>query len=250
MQQTQQETQTETKVQRKPLDLNEPNTVAVIASTDEIRGAGTIWPTEADILELRLDVLAENGDLDLAEEVLPHVMLPVIITVRDRSQGGKCDLSTNARAALYRRFLPHADLMDIETAFMPIFADLISEARGMGVTVIGSHHDFNGVPAGTKIIDQYCKAGEFGASIFKLAVTARTEDLPMLTNMFVELPKFSKHRCLKLSFMSMGELGKVSRVLFAGLGSVLNYGYIQKPQTPGQWPALELKMIIGKLHAT
>ena len=40
--------------------------------------------------------------------------------------------------------------------------------------------------------------------------------------------------------MGMGPLGKVSRLVLAAAGSRLNYGYLDKPQVPGQWPALEL----------
>jgi 3-dehydroquinate dehydratase-1 len=40
--------------------------------------------------------------------------------------------------------------------------------------------------------------------------------------------------------MGMGPLGKVSRLVLAAAGSRLNYGYLDKPQVPGQWPAPEL----------
>jgi 3-dehydroquinate dehydratase-1 len=40
--------------------------------------------------------------------------------------------------------------------------------------------------------------------------------------------------------MGMGPLGKVSRLVLAAAGSRLNYGYLDKPQVAGQWPALEL----------
>jgi 3-dehydroquinate dehydratase-1 len=40
--------------------------------------------------------------------------------------------------------------------------------------------------------------------------------------------------------MGMGPLGKVSRLVLGAAGSRLNYGYLDKPQVPGQWPAAEL----------
>ena len=43
-----------------------------------------------------------------------------------------------------------------------------------------------------------------------------------------------------LATMGMGPLGKVSRLVLAAAGSRLNYGYLDKPQVAGQWPALEL----------
>jgi 3-dehydroquinate dehydratase-1 len=43
-----------------------------------------------------------------------------------------------------------------------------------------------------------------------------------------------------LATMGMGPLGKVSRLVLVAAGSRLNYGYLDKPQVAGQWPALEL----------
>jgi 3-dehydroquinate dehydratase-1 len=47
--------------------------------------------------------------------------------------------------------------------------------------------------------------------------------------------------------MGMGPLGKVSRLVLAAAGSRLNYGYLDKPQVKGQWPALELVRRIGEV---
>ena len=49
--------------------------------------------------------------------------------------------------------------------------------------------------------------------------------------------------------MGMGEYGQVSRLLFGGCGSVLNYGYLDRPQVPGQWPAEVLKTRLLELKA-
>jgi 3-dehydroquinate dehydratase-1 len=40
--------------------------------------------------------------------------------------------------------------------------------------------------------------------------------------------------------MGMGTLGKASRILLAGCGSVLNYGYLDCPNAPGQLEATAL----------
>ncbi len=47
----------------------------------------------------------------------------------------------------------------------------------------------------------------------------------------------------------MGPLGKVSRLLFAAAGSVLNYGYLDRPQVAGQWEATVLKQRLRELVA-
>ena len=47
--------------------------------------------------------------------------------------------------------------------------------------------------------------------------------------------------------MGMGRFGKVSRLLFAQAGAVLNYGYLDKPNASGQWEATLLKKRIAEL---
>ena len=49
--------------------------------------------------------------------------------------------------------------------------------------------------------------------------------------------------------MGMGPLGKVSRLLFAQLGSVLNYGFLHEAQVSGQWEATLLKQRLSELAA-
>jgi 3-dehydroquinate dehydratase-1 len=49
--------------------------------------------------------------------------------------------------------------------------------------------------------------------------------------------------------MGMGGLGRVSRLLLAQLGSVLNYGYIDNATVSGQWSASRLRTIIGEIRA-
>jgi 3-dehydroquinate dehydratase-1 len=44
--------------------------------------------------------------------------------------------------------------------------------------------------------------------------------------------------------MGMGGLGRVSRISLGAAGSVLNYGWLHRPQVSGQWPARRLKKLI------
>ena len=47
--------------------------------------------------------------------------------------------------------------------------------------------------------------------------------------------------------MGMGVFGKVSRLALAKAGSALNYGYLDRPNAPGQWEARELKKLISQI---
>ncbi|MEI7773411.1 MAG: type I 3-dehydroquinate dehydratase, partial [Verrucomicrobiota bacterium] len=50
-----------------------------------------------------------------------------------------------------------------------------------------------------------------------------------------------------LSVMGMGAYGQISRLVLGRCGSVLNYGYLDRPQVPGQWPAELLKQRLLEL---
>ena len=51
----------------------------------------------------------------------------------------------------------------------------------------------------------------------------------------------------RISVMGMGPWGRVSRLVLAKCGSLLNYGYIGTSNAPGQWPASELKQLLPQL---
>ena len=52
---------------------------------------------------------------------------------------------------------------------------------------------------------------------------------------------------MPLSVMGMGRFGKISRLLLAQAGSVLNYGYLDRPNASGQWEARLLKSRLAEL---
>ena len=80
------------------------------------------------------------------------------------------------------------------------------------------------------------------ADIFKIAaLAANPSDVATL------LALLAKPAPIPLSVMGMGRFGRVSRLLFAQAGSVLNYGYLDKPNASGQWEATLLKKRIGEL---
>ena len=57
----------------------------------------------------------------------------------------------------------------------------------------------------------------------------------------------TEHR-LPLALMGMGTFGRVSRLVLAAAGSVLNYGFLgETPQVSGQWPAALLRERIDEL---
>ena len=54
-------------------------------------------------------------------------------------------------------------------------------------------------------------------------------------------------RRLRLSVMGMGPWGRVSRLVLAKGGSLLNYGFLGESNAPGQWPAEKLKDLLAEI---
>lgn len=83
-----------------------------------------------------------------------------------------------------------------------------------------------------------------GADVFKVAAFLRDAD-----DLCTLLTLLEKSDGLPLAVMGMGPLGRASRLLFAASGSVLNYGWLHRPQVPGQFPALLLRQRILEVCA-
>lgn len=86
----------------------------------------------------------------------------------------------------------------------------------------------------------------FGADIGKLAVTPNNErdvlrlmELTRRANAFVSMPIIT---------MSMGDLGKISRLAGGTTGSVMTFGSLSNASAPGQLPVKALKQIIQLLN--
>ena len=216
-----------------------PLVVGTVHSAGSLALAGTLLPGEVDVLEYRIDSLAEIiGD---AERAVIASRIPVLLTVRHPDEGGSAPLDAVQRKALYRRFIPRAAFVDIELRSLPEFADVLKDARRAGCGVIVSSHDFSETPPSAEIDERQGEAFEAGADIFKIAcLTSTAGDLARLLD-FTERPAGGLH-----SVMGMGRFGRVSRLALAEAGSVLNYGYLDAPNAPGQWEARELRRLIAR----
>ncbi len=224
------------------LHRKDPLIVGAVSSAATLEGLSqvTLAVDECDVLELRLDSI----DLPLEELTrhASHLPLPLLITARHPQEGGDRGLSTEQRIALLEAHLPHAALMDIELRCATEMLPLIRKAQAQGLGVIGSFHDFTHTPSE----DVLRGAVDFGLQHKLNAVKIATQlnspdDLARLLHVL------TTEKRLPLSIMGMGQLGRVSRLLLAKCGSLLNYGYLGKSNAPGQWPARRLKELVKEL---
>jgi 3-dehydroquinate dehydratase I len=189
-----------------------------------------------------VDALA--AQLVTVRRLLPKLRHPILLTVRHPGEGGLGKLSVRRRRALLTEFLPYAALLDVEIRSLDSMGGLISSAKQCGVTVIVSDHHFRSTPTVARMLERQTRALAAGADVFKIA--AMTSDARSLARLL----EFAARRSSKpRSIMGMGRFGLASRLALACAGSALNYGYLDKPNAPGQWEARELKRLLTSLTA-
>jgi len=141
--------------------------------------------------------------------------------------------------------LDEASLIDIELASVVEMQPLIEKLKSSNIPWIASFHDFQGVPDLARLSASRMKAREAGAVAFKAAVELgwNMESITPLARFVADSEDYP------VSLMGMGPLAPVSRVMFAQLGSVLNYGYLgNEPTAPGQWSARQLREAIQQVE--
>ncbi|MEI8310595.1 MAG: type I 3-dehydroquinate dehydratase [Verrucomicrobiota bacterium] len=211
---------------------SQPPVVGIVDSPTALSEALKLPAGSVDFLEWRADCMPSGLQI-------PRSRVPWILTVRHPREGGMRELSVQQRREIFAGLLPAADLLDVELRSFATLAGIIGSARSRQIRLVASFHDFKKTPSSGKLRDLATRARDEGADIFKLATRTETPaDVCRLLDLFQSAP-------IPLAVMGMGPLGFGSRILFAQCGSVLNYGWLHRPNVPGQWPALELKRILA-----
>jgi 3-dehydroquinate dehydratase-1 len=219
-----------------------PLVVGTIHSPGSLQCALQMSEGAVDFLELRVDHFADQPEVLL--RAVARLRTPMIVTVRHPNEGGARPLSWQQRKDLFARFLPVAAFIDVELRSTEKLTETIGTARATNIRIIVSDHHFRVTPSRARLAQIVRRAQSAGADVVKVAgCVERVSDLGRLVALF------SRRSPTPLSVMGMGRFGKVSRLLFACAGSVLNYGYLDRRQVAGQWEATLLKKRIAELFA-
>lgn len=161
-----------------------------------------------------------------------------IVTARHPGEGGQNAMGAVARRAALLELLPSASVVDVEIRSLRGMEAVVREAKAGGVAVLASFHDFRTTPGVERLIGLARQAAEAGADAVKIAAhTARPRDVARLLEFLDRAP-------LPAAVMGMGPLGMASRVVLAAAGSILNYGWLHRPNVSGQWSAAELRGVL------
>ena len=203
--------------------------VGCIATEALLRRSARKPPADCDLAEVRLDLTGVCGGewMELCAAVQEQGR-PVLLTIRDRREGGEWRGREAERLALYLAGLKSVSVVDVEIGAGASVEMIIQAAHRRGVKVVGSFHDFHGTPELSRLRAMEHRGRNLGVDVVKIATLVKSSsDLARL----YALPSHAKG---PISAMGMGPLGAVSRVALPCAGSCLVYGALEKATAPGQ----------------
>ena len=228
----------------RPVSPSQPLVVGTIHSPGALKCALKIKPGQVDLLELRVDAFAHEPEV--LAKAAQKLSVPLLLTVRHPAEGGVAQYNLQRRRDLIRQFLPLVQWVDFELRSLVPLREEIAQAQEKGVKVIVSDHHFKGTPSLATLEQRCARAQICQPEVVKVASTVRTPE--ELSRLFVFLNRQQARRSSRMAVMGMGPFGQVSRLLLGSCGSILNYGYLDQPQVPGQWPAELLKQRLAELR--
>lgn len=206
---------------------------------------GVVLP--GDLFEWRMDYY--TGDKGIALKAYRKFSgKPLLCTLRTRSQGGEAELSPEEYEQELMRWIQTGgfSLVDVELSVgREAVGRLISAAHKRGIAVVLSQHDFTGTPSVKEMTDTLVLMRELGADLPKLAVMPETL-LDVLALM--EAAWRASRLVGPVAAMSMGEVGKLSRISGYFTGSCMSFGAGAEASAPGQMDAETLSQILKALE--
>lgn len=203
-----------------------------------------------DLLEWRMDYFFDDP-----KAALPHIceekgVYPLIATLRTVHDGGKAEVSYEEYGKTLSGILELGcmEMIDIElSAGEDIIRPLVKKAKDNHVSVILSKHDFYQTPSKTELVETFQRMAELGADLPKIAVMPQCRR-DVLTLMEASLE--ADGLCGPVVAISMGELGKISRVGGGIFGSAMTFAAGEAASAPGQLSAEDIAAILQDLSGS
>ncbi len=213
----------------------------LIGKTNEeiLKQAIAAEESEAQIVEWRVDHYKHVEDQQAVLDALSHIRTTLkhkelLFTFRTLEEGGAAfTLTQYKELCLAAADSGLIDWIDVELEKAEFLGRaFIQEIKKAQVKLILSNHDFEKTPEDAVLILKIGVMNQFGADVGKLAMMPKqVQDVLRLMGIITKARGFNQ---LPLAIMSMGELGKISRVSGSLTGSVFTFASLQGASAPGQ----------------
>lgn len=219
-----------------------------------IAEAQKIVSEQPDIIEWRIDFLADLFDLAKLKKLAADLRMAIgdtvlLITLRTKKEGGNQALSDTDYFNICKYVIENklSDLIDIELLHQKTkVRQLLLLAHANGLKVILSSHDFKKTPKQAEICNRLTLMEKTGADLAKVAVMP--QNVTDVLNLLVATSIAQSRLTIPLITISMGKMGKISRISGQLFGSAVTFGTVTKASAPGQIALANLKKIIETLE--
>ncbi|MGQ0377413.1 MAG: type I 3-dehydroquinate dehydratase [Nitrososphaerota archaeon] len=193
---------------------------------------------KSSYIEIRFDFLNPRQVPESLELVKKYLKRSVC-TLRPKSEGGKFSGNENERVSILKLIAEYNPfLLDVEYNTFKKNKQFTNYIKKSGTDLLVSWHDFKKTPSDSTLSRVLSQMTKFSKNI-KIVTTARsTNDSSRVLSLYNNASK------LNLIAFSMGEHGKMSRILCLFLGSPYTYVSLGKAVAPGQFSLDEIKSII------
>ncbi|MBM7641734.1 type I 3-dehydroquinate dehydratase [Streptococcus loxodontisalivarius] len=191
----------------------------------------------ADLIEWRADFLAKDDILTVAPAIFEKFAgLEIIFTIRTEREGGRLSLTDKEYVALIKDVasLYQPDYIDFEYfSYQSVFDKMMDFPN-----LVLSYHNFDETPE--NLMEVFSELTALAPRVVKIAVMPENEqdvlDLMNYTRGFKTLNPEQAY-----ATMSMGELGKLSRLAGNITGSCWTFASFEQASAPGQISLAEMK---------
>ena len=208
-------------------------------SLEEAQALDATRYLDADIIEWRADYLPKEAILQVAPAIFEKFAgRELVFTLRTRSEGGQIELSPEEYIHLIKEVaqLYQPDYIDFEYySYKDVFEEMLDFPN-----LVLSYHNFQETPE--NMMEILSELTSLNPKLVKVAVMAHTEqdvlELMNYTRGFKTLNPEQEYVTI-----SMGKVGKVSRITADVTGSSWSFASLDEASAPGQISLTNMKKI-------
>lgn len=208
-------------------------------SLEEAQALDATRYLDADIIEWRADYLPKEVILQVAPAIFEKFAgRELVFTLRTRSEGGQIELSPEEYIHLIKEVaqLYQPDYIDFEYySYKDVFEEMLDFPN-----LILSYHNFQETPE--NMMEILSELTSLNPKLVKVAVMAHTEqDVLDLMNYTLGFKTLNPEQ--EYVTISMGKVGKVSRITADVTGSSWSFASLDEASAPGQISLANMKKI-------
>ena len=208
-------------------------------SLEEAQGIDAMRYIDADIIEWRADFLPKEAILQVAPAIFEKFAgRELLFTLRTRAEGGEIDLDSAEYVQIIKDVaqLYQPEYMDFEYfSHKDVFEEMLDFPN-----LVLSYHNFQETPE--NMMEILSELTSLTPKVVKVSVMAHTEqdvlDLMNFTRGFKTLNPEQEYVTI-----SMGKVGKVSRITSDVTGSSWSFASLDEASAPGQISLSSMKKI-------